>query len=433
MEPRYTTPTFRDFWNLENKYRIWLAVEYAAYQTMVRNEVVSGKDLDYIEDNIHGWSENIDIPKILEIESRTRHDVVAFLEWLENISNGKTRFFHYGMTSSDLVDTAFSIQLIRAMSKIDILVENLSKNLLSAAEKNSDVLFMGRTHGMNAQPTTLSNFFLSHYNELHRSHVEINKSIESIRYGKLSGPVGSYINISPKIEAETLEMLGLYPEPAATQVIPRDRYLNVIYAIMKCSIAIERLATNIRHLHRTEVSEIKEGFKTGQTGSSSMPYKENPVICENLCGLSRYIRGLISSVSENCVLWNERDISHSSVERIVFPEATTYISYMIESMDSIVTNLVIDYQKIGDRILERNIFNFGETLMLILIDKGMQRSVAHSMVRDIVNSLNEEKDIPMILKKKFSVKLSKKETERLFSIYDRVVDNSKVILKRAPK
>lgn len=392
MEPRYTTSEFKDFWSLENKYKIWLQVEYEVYKVQVELGVIPNDDLKYLESKYETLLNNIPVETILEYESIYKHDVIGFLHWLETATEGKSRFFHYGMTSSDLVDTALAIQLKTALLTIKKKASNLRKALWEKAIDNTSTIMVGRTHGMYAQPTTAGNFFAGHLSELIRSVSTLDTATNSISYGKISGPVGAYINITQEVESRALLNLGLYREPVSTQVIPRDRYLEVIFATSRLAICIERLATNIRHLHRSEVSEMKEAFAPGQKGSSSMPYKQNPIICENLCGLSRYIRGFMTPAFENVCLLHERDISHSSVERMIIPEATTYINYMLEKATELVNGLILEKETMKKRVNDNGEWH-RERSMMKLIQKGMSRTEAHTLIQETHHSLDSYDEI----------------------------------------
>lgn len=426
MESRYTTPEMATIWSDENKYKIWADIEFSVYETMVQLGQIPSSDYEDIRRKMEFWKSHISVSQILDFEKIYRHDIIAFLAWLETLSNGKTRFFHYGMTSSDLADTAFSLRLMSALTIISNELLPVCNKLSHLASRDIHTVTPGRTHGMNAQVTTLSNFFLGHYGELTRAYHSLIESMKIVRFGQLSGPVGAYMNISPEVEKIALEKLGLEPEPLSTQIIPRDRYADVMYTIVKCATAIERFAINIRHLHRTEVSEIKEGFKNDQKGSSSMPHKQNPITCENLCGLSRLIRGFLHPSIENCLVWHERDISHSSVERVIFPEATTYLHKMILSFTDLIDNLVIDRVQIAQHVEMNFETNISETLMLILIDRGMRRSEAHGIVAECMRS-----SMPLdFLTYEKKIVLTEIELDRIRNSNKRVQTNSELIWNR---
>jgi adenylosuccinate lyase len=419
MEERYVTGEFKNFWSLQNKYRSWLMVEFEAYMSHVEYGSISNPDHIFIRDHLYKLVYDMDVQEILAIEKETKHDVVAFLKWLEIKTEGKTRYFHYGMTSSDLVDTALACELVRALSIIDTKVAELAQALFVKANEHCETVMMGRTHGMWAQPTTVANFFSGHLSEILRARAALELAKENVRYGKLSGPVGAYLNISPEVEEYALKRLKLKVEPAATQVIPRDRHLEVILAIARCATAIERLATNIRHLHREEVGEIREGFAKRQKGSSSMPYKRNPIACENLCGMARYLRGFVTPAFENVSLWNERDISHSSVERLMIPEATSYLAYMLDGAINLVMSLRVNDFISKERVDKTNVWA-SERLMMDLIDMGSTRHAAHDLVDNAISS----GDNPLMLVP---------EPRRNYQDYSRVLDYSRRILTRVMK
>lgn len=378
MINRYSLPQFEKIWSVQSKYENWLTIESIVLQIMEQFAIVPKGVADKCAQI------KIDVSLIEEIETKTRHDFVAFLQYVELEMGDDGRWVHYGLTSSDIVDTAFSLNLVLAGEEINKLLGRVIDAFIPLIEAYDTFPMMGRTHGMHAEPITVGLFFARHLAEFKRNRERLCDAINHVSVGKLSGAVGTYAHFSPKIEALALSRMGLKPILGATQVIPRDVYATYFMTLSLIAVAIERFALNIRHLHRSEISEIQEGFKNNQKGSSAMPHKRNPITCENLCGLSRYVRGMITPVIENCALWHERDISHSSVERITAPDMTTVVGFMLNKTEELILGLEINKTEILKPLDTLNVY--GEYVLLELVKAGMSRKQAHNIVQRVVTS-----------------------------------------------
>ncbi|HEY3493185.1 MAG TPA: adenylosuccinate lyase, partial [Polyangiaceae bacterium] len=325
MIPRYTSKPFAELWSDKNRYAVWLEVELCACEALETAGYVPRGTAAAIRSK----ELTPDPAEIETIEQKTRHDVIAFLTHVEQRVGDPARWLHRGMTSSDVLDTSFACLLVRAT---DLLVERtdiLCEKLLARAREHARTPLIGRSHGIHAEPTTFGVALAGHLAEIRRGRARLLRAREEIAVGKIAGAVGSYAHLSPEIEAQALEKLGLRPETVSTQIVARDRHAAFFAALALLASGIERLATNVRHWQRTEVGEAEERFAAGQKGSSAMPHKRNPVLSENLCGLARVVRASLVPALENVALWHERDISHSSAERVIFPDAFTLVHYML--------------------------------------------------------------------------------------------------------
>jgi adenylosuccinate lyase len=322
----------------------------------------------------------IDPYRISNIEQVTRHDVVAFLRHLEEGIGTPARWLHFGLTSSDVVDTAFAMTLLEACSLIDTRMENLISTLKARIIEHAHTPMVGRTHGQHAEPTTFGLVLAGHYQEVHRAKKRVLLACEDI-VGTISGAVGTYAHLSPELEDKILSSLGLKAEVIPTQVVSRDRHANLFCAFGLTAAALERLAVTVRHLQRTEVGEVREGFREGQTGSSAMPHKRNPILSENLCGLARIVCGAIDPAIRNVALWNERDISHSSVERYIAPDVTATLAHMIDKATDLIKNLEINVERMKENLLLTGGLIFSESVMLALVKSGMEKKRAYEIVQ----------------------------------------------------
>lgn len=366
MLDRYASPEIREIWSEKKKYETWYKVEKAICSAM------GTVDLP----NIH-----FDVDRILEIEKTTRHDVIAFLTYLEEVLGEKALKVHLGCTSSDIVDTGFSLLLLESTVIISDRLEKFIRVLERMAYQYSSTPMIGRSHGIHAEPTTFGLFLAGHLSEAKRNMKRLMTAREEIRVGKVSGAVGTYAHLSPEIERVALESLGLKPETVSTQVVARDRYAVLFSVLALIAGGIERLAVNLRHLQRTEVREVEERFTAGQKGSSAMPHKRNPISSENLCGLARLVRGNLQPSFENIPLWHERDISHSSVERHTAPDTTSLVIYMLERITSVVENLMVNVDRMKKNLDSSNGLIYSESVLLALVNKGVPRQEAYVMVQ----------------------------------------------------
>ncbi|NCC23873.1 MAG: adenylosuccinate lyase [Deltaproteobacteria bacterium] len=376
MIERYSRPEMRDLWTLEARFRAWLEVELAVCRAWSGLGRIPAQDLQVILERA-----DFSLDRILEIEEQTRHDVIAFLTAVEERVGPSSRYIHLGCTSSDIVDTANALVLTRAGRIIlDDLVMVLGI-LKDMAHKHRGRLVMGRTHGIHAEPTSFGLKLAGFYAEFERAKARFAQAVESIRVGKISGAVGTYAHLLPEVEADACRILGLEVDPVSTQIIQRDRHAHYFTSLALLAGAVERLAVELRHLQRTEVLEVEEGFRAGQKGSSAMPHKKNPISAENLCGLARVVRSNALATMENMALWHERDISHSSAERIVMPDSTILADYMLHRLGGLLSNLRIIPENM-DRNLEASYgLHFSQRVLNALIDHGLERQKAYVMVQ----------------------------------------------------
>ena len=346
MIERYDAPEISDIWKDTFKFKTYLDVEIALIEALEGKKIPEGVSSAVKE------KASINVDRINEIEKVTKHDVIAFCSSItENLPRDISKYFHFGCTSSDIIDTATSIQIKKSASLILKQLKKLTASLLSKAEETKHVISMGRSHGMNAEPMSFGIKFLSSYSEFNRRLHDLEHFIENEVTGQISGAVGNYTVVTPEIEAEALSKLGLNVEPVSTQVIPRDRITKIISINAQLASAIERISTEIRHLHHSDIGEVYEGFSKGQKGSSIMPHKKNPISGENLTGLARVIRSHLVVAHENNALWHERDISHSSAERMILPDNFGLTFYALRRLTSTIDNLVINKDIIQDKVL----------------------------------------------------------------------------------
>jgi adenylosuccinate lyase len=377
MIPRYTPSEFETLWSNETRYAAWLEVELAACEAMEHEKLVPAGTAS----RIRAKNITLDPERIDEIERTTRHDVIAFLTHVEELVGAEARWLHRGMTSSDVLDTSLALLLVRATDAIGARLVKLIAALDRRAVEHARTPMIGRSHGIHAEPITFGVALAGHLAEMKRARARLSTARAEIAVGKIAGAVGTYAHLSPAIEARALGALGLGPETVSTQVVPRDRHAAFFAALAVTAAGIERLATNVRHWQRTEVGEAEERFSAGQKGSSAMPHKRNPISSENLCGLARMVRAYALPALENVALWHERDISHSSAERMMAPDATTTLAFMLERATTLVDGLVV-YPDALKKNLERTggLF-FSEAVLLALVEKGMPRQEAYVLVQ----------------------------------------------------
>ena len=424
MIPRYSTAIMETIWETETKYKIWLEIEILACEAMEK----IGKIPKGTSQNIRKKA-NFDVNKVLEIEKETKHDVIAFLTNVAEYVGKESKFIHQGMTSSDVLDTCLSVQL---QSSSKILIQSLKSLLITLKKKALDyksLITIGRSHGIHAEPTTIGLKFAYAYAEFKRNLKRLEIAQKEISICKISGPVGTYSSISPSVEACVAKKLGLKTEDVSTQIIPRDRHAAFFSALSILAGSIDRLATEIRHLQRTEVLEAEESFEKGQKGSSAMPHKRNPVLSENLSGLSRYIRNLCQTSLENIVLWHERDISHSSAERIMCPDITIAMDFSLKRLNHVIDNLIIYPKNIQYNLDKLKGLHFSQNVMLKLISKGLLREEAYGLVQQ--NAMKTWKNINSKNSKSFYHNLSNdKEVSNLLKNKElKSIFNNKTYLK----
>jgi len=387
MIPRYTRDVMVKLWSPEEKLRAWCLVEFYACEAWYKLGKVPKKDYKVIKEKLSPYMKKgftvENIKRVEEIEKETKHDVIAFLTHLSEIIGPSGRYLHLGMTSSDMLDTAMAWLMKRAM---EIIIEDLGrikKILKDRAHEFKDTLMIGRTHGIHAEPITFGLKIALWYEEAKRNEKRLLNALETISYGKISGAVGTFAHVPPEVEAYVCEKLGLKPDPISNQIVQRDRYAEYMASLAILGTTVEKIAIEIRHLQRTEVLEVEEYFSPGQKGSSAMPHKRNPILSENLCGLARLLRGYLVPALENVVLWHERDISHSSVERVIVPDATTVADFMLVRLEGLLKNLIVysENMKRNFNLLRGLIFS--QQVMLALTEKGMTREEAYKIVQEL--------------------------------------------------
>lgn len=387
MIPRYSRPEIAHIWDIEHRFSLMMQIEVYVAEAQASLKIIPQDAYETIKSRA-----KFSIDRIAEIEKETHHDVIAFLQNLsENIGEESARYLHRGLTSSDVLDTAFALQLRYSG---DILIADLESVLVSLKEKALAYKMtpcIGRSHGIHGEPITMGLKFLNHFAVFERHLERLKRVKDDISTCALSGPMGNFTNIDPRVESYVAEKLGLRPEPISTQVIPRDRHAAFFSTLGLIAASIENFVTEVRHLQRTEVGEIAEGFGKKQKGSSAMPHKRNPVLSENLTGLSRYIRSLIAPALENVVLWHERDISHSSVERIIAPDMILALDFALSRLSGLIQNLDVFPEKMAQNMnLTRGSFYSG-TLLLALTDAECEKELAYDLVQKNAFAAHEKK------------------------------------------
>ncbi|MEO8215160.1 MAG: adenylosuccinate lyase [Myxococcales bacterium] len=378
MIPRYTRPPLLALWSDAHRYDIWLRVELAACEAMETAGVVPAGTAVAVRARTEG---KLDAARILEHEERTKHDVIAFLTHLEELAGEPARWLHLGMTSSDVLDAALAIQLVEAAGEILGGIDLLRGACRERAIEHRATPMIGRSHGIHAEPITAGQVFAGFYAELGRARLALERACDEIAVGKIAGAVGTYANLDPAIEARALGALGLRAETVPTQIVARDRHAGYFQALARVGTAVERIALTVRHWQRTEVGEAQEAFGKGQKGSSAMPHKKNPILSENLCGLSRLLRSYQQAALEDVALWHERDISHSSVERVIGPDATGLCDFMVRRAAGLVSGLVVNTERMRRNLELTGGLFFSEAILLELVRKGLPRQMAYEMVQ----------------------------------------------------
>lgn len=378
MISRYSRPEMTEIWNEHNQYQAWLDVELAACWAWSQLGIIPSEDVDTLYQNA-----SFDVDRILEIEKETRHDVVAFTRAVSETLGEERKWVHYGLTSTDVVDTSIGVRLKLAneilLKGIDRLIDALSTRAL----EHKQTLMMGRTHGVHAEPTTFGLKCALWFSEMKRNRERFLQAREQVEVGKLSGAVGTFANIPPEVEELTCQRLGLAAAPISTQTLQRDRHAFYLSTLALIGGTLEKMAVEIRHLQRTEVREAEESFGKGQKGSSAMPHKRNPVSSENITGCARVLRGYMITAFENMPLWHERDISHSSAERIILPDATILLDYMLNRFSGIIENLTVFPDRMMENIQASHGLIFSQRVMLTLIEKGLTREEAYDRVQPL--------------------------------------------------
>ena len=401
-------------WEPENKFKIWLKVEVLACEALAKRGEIPKTALKDIQEKSDFRVERID-----EIEREVRHDVIAFLTCVAEYVGDSARYMHLGMTSSDVLDTALAVQLKQASTLILKELKAFQGALKNQALRHKKTPTMGRSHGIHAEPLTFGLKVANWYEEIGRNIERVKRARQSISYGQISGAVGTFACIHPEVEEYVCSKLGLKPAPVSTQIIQRDRHAEFFTTLAIVAGTIDKIATEIRHLQRTEVLEVEEFFSSGQKGSSAMPHKRNPVVSEQMCGLARIVRSNAFSALENMTLWHERDISHSSVERVIGPDSTILIHYMLRKMTSMMERLIIYPENMMRNLEKTEGLIFSQSVLLALVDKGITREEAYKLVqKNAMQSWTKGKDFLTLLKKdkKIGVLLKKNEIEKIFNL-----------------
>jgi len=423
---RYTLPKMKEVWSEESKLQNWLQIEVLACEAMVKLGLVPKEALAAIKQRAR-----FSVERVKEIEQRTRHDVVAFLENLAENTGEAARYLHYGMTSSDVLDTGLALQMRDAA---EILIDGTGRVLgllKRRALEHRGTVMIGRTHGVHAEPITFGLKLAVWAFEMRRNLDRLLRAQNIVSYGKISGAVGAYASLDPFVEKYVCDRLGLKPAEASTQIIQRDRHAEYMCALAVTASSLEKFATEIRGLQRTEVLEVLEPFREGQTGSSAMPHKRNPIICERICGLARLVRANAQVALENVTLWHERDISHSSAERVIIPDSTILLDYMLNKFNEVLEGLVVYSKKMEKDLEITGGLIFSEKVMLALVGKGATRQEAYTMVQrnalraargegDFLDGLLHDEDVGRLLTPEeieacFDVQASLARAENVFA------------------
>ena len=427
MIERYSRKELKDIWSDENKYKIWLDVEIAAAEAMEKYKIIPKGVASVVKKK-----GKIKVKRIHEIESKVKHDVIAFLTSISEQAGIKARYLHQGMTSSDVLDTALNIQLAQSGKILLTDIDKILSVLKRQAKKYKMTPCIGRSHGIHAEPITFGLKLASFYAEFLRNKERLKNSIDNISTCAISGAVGTYANINPKIEVFVAKKLKLIPEPISSQIIPRDRHAHYFATLGIIASSVERVATEIRHLQRSEVYEVQEFFSKDQKGSSAMPHKKNPILSENLTGLARIIRGHVIPALENVALWHERDISHSSVERSIGPDVNITLDFALVRLANLIDKMVVYPKKMLENLNLTHGLVFSQEVMLELTKTGMSREKAYKLVQGHAkNSLANKIDLIELLKKDKIIinKIPIKKIEKIFN-YDKHFKNVSYIFKR---
>ena len=385
MIPRYTRKEMAQIWEPENRFRIWLEIETLASEAQAELGVIPKDVIPVIREK-----GNFDIARIDAIEAEVKHDVIAFLTSVAEFVGPEARFIHQGMTSSDVLDTCLSVQLVQAADELLVDLDMILESIKLRAYEHKDTVCMGRSHGIHAEPVTFGLKLATWYAEMDRNRTRLRAARENIATGAISGAVGTFANINPYVEEYVCTKMGLKPEPVSTQVIPRDRHAEYFCTLAIIASSMERIAIEVRHLQRTEVLEAEEQFTKGQKGSSAMPHKRNPILSENLTGQARYIRAQCIPALENVALWHERDISHSSVERYIAPDVTVALDFSLRRLSGLIKNLVVYPDNMLKNLNQMKGLVFSQKILLDLTQSGVSREDAYRLVQKNAMKVWEE-------------------------------------------
>ncbi|MBN1794879.1 MAG: adenylosuccinate lyase [Candidatus Omnitrophica bacterium] len=414
MIPRYSLPEMSKIWSEEARFERMLKVELLTCEALARKGAISKTAYRQIKSKAR-----FNIKNISQLESKTRHDVVAFVNDIASKVGKYGRFIHMGLTSSDVLDTALAAGLRQAGFLLKRDLERLMRVFRKQARRYKYTPMVGRTHGVHAEPTTFGIKLALFYDELKRHHMRLERAIDEVSVGKLSGAVGTYANMGPSVEQYVCRKLGLKPAPVSSQVIQRDIHAYFLATLSLIGASIEKIALEVRHLHRTEVKEVEEPFESGQTGSSAMPHKKNPILCERMAGQARLLRGYAQVALENIALWHERDISHSSAERVIIPDSTLLLDYMLQTITYVIENM-----RVYPENMERNLrlskgMIFSQALLIRLVKAGLKRKDAYAMVQAIAMGCRQSEEMfeeAVLKSKKIKQYLSPQEIRKCFDV-----------------
>ncbi|AFN75925.1 adenylosuccinate lyase [Melioribacter roseus P3M-2] len=429
MIPRYTRPEMGHIWSDQFKFETWLKVEILACEARHKMGEIPDEDIKQIKEKA-----NFDLNRILEIEETTKHDVIAFLTNVAEYVGPASRHIHYGMTSSDVLDTSLAYQLKTAGELLLKDLYELKKVLKKRAIEHKRTICVGRSHGIHAEPYSMGLKFALWHEETKRNIARLERAVENVSVGKISGAVGTFDHLTPQVEEYVCQKLGLKPEPVATQVVQRDRHAEFLSTLAIIGATLDKIAIEIRHLQRTEVLEAEEYFSKGQKGSSAMPHKRNPIISERLSGLARILRANSIAALENVPLWHERDISHSSAERVILPDSCIALDYMLNLAVKLIDNLIIYPDNMLDNLNKTRGLIFSQKILLKLVEKGIAREEAYKIVQDCSMKVWQDKSTNLkdeLLKSGETLKyLSKDEVEEVFNP-DKMLENLDYIFARS--
>lgn len=427
MIERYSREEMKKIWDLQSKFQYYLDVEIAVCEAYAQLGIFPKDDISQLKEKA-----KFDLKRIDEIEAEVRHDVIAFLTCVNESLGELAKYMHVGMTSSDVIDTAFALQIQDSGKIIKKDLDDTIQSLKELAQKHKNTVCIGRSHGIHAEVMTFGVKICNWIDIFERQRENFIHALEQIRVGQISGPVGTYSNISPEVEKVTCENLGLKPARISTQIIARDYHAYFMQSLALIASVIEQFATEIRHLQRTEVLEVEEGFGKNQKGSSAMPHKKNPVLSENLCGLARVVRANSLVALENIPLWHERDISHSSAERIIFPDSLTLVDFMLNRFNSVIKNLVVHEKNMLKNTDKFGGIVFSQKVLLKLVEKGLTREEAYRLVQrnalnafendgDFKKNLLDDKEIPLITQEIEEIFNKEEFLKNIDEIYSRIL------------
>src|SRR6056297_1336029 len=428
MLARYSRAEMENVWSEERKYEIWLEIEIAILKARAELGEIPVSAAEKVEQEAE-----VDLKRIKEIEAETRHDMIAFIEGISENLGKESRFIHEGVTSSDIKDTARAMQMQQACQLILEDLENLKQTLGEKALAAKDTIMVGRTHGVHAEPITWGLKVLNWYQEIERQITRFEQLKEVVAVGQISGAVGTFATIDPKVEEKVCEILELKNSKVSSQILQRDRHADFIEKIALAAASIEKFATEIRNLQRTDILEVEEGFRKGQKGSSAMPHKKNPIVCERLSGLARVIRGNLVPALENITLWHERDLTHSSVERVILPDSAILLDYMLYKFKGVIEELVVNEDNMKLNLEKTLGLTFSQRLMLALVEKGLRREEAYELAqRNAMTAWEEKKEYKKLIAadQEISKYISSEELDQIFDwqVYLKNIDQ---IFKRA--